>query len=189
MDLTSLARQLLIAMPQLDDPGFEQTITYMVEHDDEGAMGLTLNRPRPDVTLSRVFESMDINPRVTVDEACHPVVAGGPVEPATGFILHPPCERMWQSTVVLQPGLWLTTSRDVLEAIACGTGPAHSLIALGYAGWEAGQLEQELADNAWLAAPAEPSMVFDVPFTERWHAAARQLGVDLHLLSTQAGHS
>lgn len=176
-------------MPQLNDPGFGQTVTYMVEHDDEGAMGLTLNRPMPDITLARVLDSLQITPRVDLDESAHPVVAGGPVSTGTGFILHPPCERMWHSTLVLQPGLWLTTSRDVLEAIACGTGPTRSLIALGYAGWDAGQLEQELAENVWLSAPTRPEMVFDIPFADRWHAAAQQMGIDLRLLSTQAGHS
>jgi putative transcriptional regulator len=189
MDPSSLAHHLLIAMPQLDDPGFGQTVTYIIEHDDQGAMGLTLNRPLEHINLSRVLDSMKIPPRVPVPDDAHPVVAGGPVNTQTGFILHPPCEQMWHSTVVLQSGLWLTTSKDVLEAIACGQGPSHSLIALGYAGWEPGQLEQELVDNAWLTTPALPEMVFDVPFAERWHAAARLMGIDLDLISTQAGHS
>lgn len=186
---SGLAHHLLIAMPHLDDPGFDQTVTYVIEHSAEGAMGLTLNRPQA-LTIQRVFESMDIVPRVSVDPALHPVLSGGPVDPQTGFILHPPCQQMWQSTVVLAPGLWLTTSRDVLAAIACGQGPERSLIVLGYAGWDAGQLEQELAENVWLTVPAPTQdWVFEVPFPERWHAAAHLLGVDLRLLSATAGHA
>ncbi|MCH8542177.1 MAG: YqgE/AlgH family protein [Alcanivorax sp.] len=185
--MSSFAHQLLIAMPQMADPGFYRTVTYIVEHNDEGAMGLIINQPMG-ITLSHLFEDLAITPRVSVD-AAHPVVCGGPVQTDTGFVLHPATERAWNSSVMLQDGLCMTTSKDVLDAIALGAGPAHSLVALGYAGWDAGQLEAELADNAWLTTPATESLLFEVPFDQRWQAAARQLGIDVHLLSTQAGHA
>src|SRR5690606_13877390 len=119
----------------------------------------------------------------------HQVVAGGPVERDAGFILHPPVDTPYNSCVPLRDDLWLTTSRDILDAIACGEGPAQSVMALGYAGWAPGQLEQELAQNSWLTVPASAEISFDVPFAQRWQTAARALGVDINLLSGQAGHS
>lgn len=178
-------------MPQLADPGFQQTVTYIVEHNDEGAMGLIINRPL-DFPLTRLFDDLGITPRAHLREQMerdHPVVYGGPVQTDTGFVLHPATERAWDSSALLPDGLRMTTSRDVLEAIALGEGPPQALIALGYAGWDAGQLDAELADNAWLSTPMDVRLLFEVPFSERWHAAARQLGIDLHLLSTQTGHA
>lgn len=186
MENESLKNQLLIAMPQMLDPNFEQTLTYIVEHSDEGAMGITINRP-VDMRIEDILEDLEIELKVPLG-ASHQVVSGGPVQPEAGFILHPPTEKVWQSSVPLQDDLWLTTSRDVLEAIAAGEGPGHSLTALGYAGWDAGQLEQEMADNAWLCTPASLELIFRIPFSDRWQAAANQLGVDMHLISTQAGH-
>jgi putative transcriptional regulator len=187
MENDSLKNQLLIAMPQLLDPNFEHTLSYIVEHSEEGAMGLTLNRP-VDLEIDDILEDLEIELKVPLG-AEHQVVSGGPVQPEAGFILHPPTERVWQSSVPLQDGLWLTTSRDILEAIAAGEGPERSLTALGYAGWGAGQLEQEMADNAWLSTEATLEVIFRVPFSDRWQAAANQLGVDMALISTQAGHS
>lgn len=187
MNEQSLKNQLLIAMPQMLDPNFEHTLTYIVEHSEEGAMGITINRPM-DLEIDDILEDLDIEIRVALG-AEHQVVSGGPVQQEAGFILHPPTEQVWQSSIPLQDGLWLTTSRDVLEAIARGEGPDRSLTALGYAGWGEGQLEKEMADNAWLSTPASLELIFRVPFPERWHAAARQLGVDMSLISTQAGHS
>lgn len=186
MNDTSLARQLLVAMPQLADPGFQQTVTLIVEHNDEGAMGITLNRPST-LTLTEILQDLDIRMERPLS-GHHQVIQGGPVQQEAGFILHPPTEGGWDSTVDVLDGLSLTTSRDVLEAIARGEGPERSLIALGYAAWAPGQLEQELVDNAWLSTPASVELIFEVPFSERWQAAARQLGVDMSLISPHAGH-
>lgn len=187
MNSTSLARQLLVAMPQLADPGFEQSVTYIIDHSEEGAMGLTLNRPTS-LTLAEILQDIGISQDGPLSGR-HQVLSGGPVQQEAGFILHPPCAQEWDASEELEAGLWLTTSMDVLEAIARGEGPEQSLIILGYAGWDAGQLEQELADNAWLTTPASLELIFEVPFAQRWQAAARQLGVDMSLISTQAGRA
>ena len=184
---SSFERQLLIAMPQLADSGFEQAITYIIDHSAEGAMGLTLNKPIR-LTLGEILDDLGID-RAGPIGGRHRVLSGGPVQQEAGFILHPPTEREWDASGELQGGLWMTTSRDILDAIAVGDGPDQSLIVLGYAGWGPGQLEQEMADNAWLTSPASLELIFDVPFEQRWHAAARQLGVDISLISTQSGHA
>ena len=186
MNETSLAQQLLVAMPQLADPSFEHTVTYIIEHNAEGAMGITLNRPIS-LSLGEILHDLEIETTRPVSGR-HQVVCGGPVQPEAGFILHPPESHGWDSTIELLDGLCLTTSRDILEAIGRGEGPSSSLIALGYAAWGPGQLEQELADNAWLSTPASLELIFEVPFAQRWQAAARQLGVDMSLISTQSGH-
>lgn len=186
MNALTLKHQLLIAMPQMGDPNFEQTVTYVVEHSEEGAMGLTLNRPVT-ISLADILADMEINIEVP-PSASHRVVAGGPVQQEAGFVMHP-ASTQWQSSLPLGHGLALTTSRDILEALAIGEGPEQSLICLGYAGWGAGQLEQELADNAWLVAPASRALILDTPFEQCWHDAANSLGVDIHLLTQQPGHS
>lgn len=187
MEDTSLTNQLLIAMPQLDDPGFEQSVTYIIEHGDEGATGLTLNRPVT-LTLAEILQDIGVTQHGPLSGR-HQVLSGGPVQQEAGFILHPPTEQQWDASGELESGLWLTTSKDILEAIARGEGPEQSLIILGYAGWGAGQLEQEMADNAWLTTPASLELIFEVPFAQRWQAAARQLGVDMSLISTQVGRA
>lgn len=187
MNSDSLKDQFLIAMPQLEDPNFEHSLTYILEHNEHGAMGLTLNRPI-DLHYDEVMEDLGITPTAPVGPH-HQVVMGGPVQTEAGFILHPPLETPFTSSVALRPDLWLTTSRDVLEAIARGEGPRRSLMALGYAGWGPGQLEQEMAQNSWLSVPASAEIIFEVPFAQRWQTAARALGVDINLLSGQAGHS
>ena len=186
MDHNSFKHQLLVAMPQMADPNFEKTVTYLVEHGDDGAMGLTLNRP-VQVSLADILSDMDIAIEVPPSEH-HRVVAGGPVQQEAGFIIHS-ADSHWHSSVPLSDGLMLTTSRDILEAIAIGEGPTRSLICLGYAGWERGQLEQELADNAWLSTPASQELILHTPFEQCWQAAAARMGVDMSLIATQAGHS
>ncbi|MDX1802750.1 MAG: YqgE/AlgH family protein [Alcanivorax sp.] len=186
MDNSSLKHQLLVAMPHMADPNFEHSVTYIVEHSSEGAMGLTLNRP-VQVSLGDILSDMDIEIEVPPSER-HRVVAGGPVQQEAGFVLHG-ADTHWHSSVPLSDGLMLTTSRDVLEAIAVGEGPERSLICLGYAGWEPGQLEQELVDNAWLSSPASRKLVLETPFEQCWQAAAAALGVDMSLMTSQAGHS
>ncbi|MCH2556410.1 MAG: YqgE/AlgH family protein [Alcanivorax sp.] len=186
MDNASLKHQLLIAMPQMDDPNFEHTVTYVVEHGDEGAMGLTLNRP-VSLSLNDILVDMDIEVEVPPSEH-HQVVAGGPIQQDSGFVLHRSTPRQWDSSIQLADGLCLTTSRDIMEAIALGEGPEATLVCLGYAGWDRGQLEQELAENVWLSAASSPELVLDTPFNQRWQAAAAGLGVDISLIATQVGH-
>jgi putative transcriptional regulator len=186
---TWLRHQLLIAMPQLGDPNFAQTVTWLFEHNAEGAMGVVINRPI-DMDVDELLEQLDLGP-LRGDTSRHHVLAGGPVQANRGFVLHRSNDALprWNHGVVFGNGITLATSRDVLEAIAAGNGPSESLIALGYAGWGAGQLEREIAENAWLAAPCNPDLLFDVPFEDRWATAARSIGVDLALISQHTGHA
>lgn len=182
----SLKNQLLIAMPSLEDPNFARTVTYICEHGERGAMGIVLNRPT-ELCLTDILKHMDIDSdRQDADEQM--VYLGGPVEEERGFVLHNHTEP-WNSTLVVDAQISITTSRDILEAMATGSGPERTFVALGYAGWGAGQLEHELKENAWLSGPAEQSILFDLPAEERWEAAARLLGVDVNLLSSEAGHA
>ncbi|HEX6929016.1 MAG TPA: YqgE/AlgH family protein [Gammaproteobacteria bacterium] len=182
----SLANQFLIAMPALDDPNFIRSVTYICEHNAQGAMGIVINRPI-DMELGEVLRQLDITTgSSTVDH--QPVFIGGPVLPDRGFILHrPPGD--WESSLQVTPRIAVTTSRDILNGIAHGYGPRDSLFALGYAGWTAGQLEAEIADNAWLSAPADEHVLFELPVEARWRAAAEIIGVDPALLSGESGHA
>ena len=183
---SNLTNHFLIAMPALNDPNFFHTVTYICEHSDKGAMGIVINRPL-EMQLSDIFEHMSIT-QTSDAHAAQPVYNGGPVEEDRGFVLHE-FSTNWDSTLKITDSLAITTSRDILEAIAEDRGPSQSLIALGYAGWGDGQLEQEMADNAWLSCPADPEILFDLPAEQRWEAAARIIGVDLNLLSSTAGHA
>ena len=181
-----LKHHFLIAMPHMADPNFAQTVTYLVEHNEQGAMGLVINRPNG-LNLADVLEQL--RPGRPVAEHCQhlQIMTGGPVHTERGFVLHPPGWH-YQATVELDE-LALTTSQDVLLAIADGYGPERFLIALGYAGWEAGQLEAELLDNAWLTCPADPAVLFDVAVEQRLACATARLGIDLGRLSSQVGHA
>lgn len=181
-----LTNHFLIAMPQLADPNFFHTVTYICEHNSEGALGIVINRPL-EMNLGEILTHMGIS-AADAKAADMPVYLGGPVQQERGFVIHQPLGD-WEASLKITDSIAITTSRDVLTAIANGAGPAHALIALGYAGWGAGQLEQELADNAWLSGPADTRILFDLPDHERWHAAAAMLGVDLNLLSGDAGHA
>ena len=181
-----LADHFLIAMPSLADPNFARGVTLLCQHDQEGAMGLTINR-RSSFVLGEVLRQMGIETRLP-EVAGLPVLLGGPVQPDHGFVLHDD-PRDWGSTLRFGLGLAITTSRDVLEAMALGEGPARAIVALGFAGWGAGQLEAELADNAWLTGPVDPAVVFDLPLEARWRAAADSIGVDLARLSDAVGHA
>lgn len=183
---TSLTNHFLIAMPGLRDPNFSRTVTYICEHTDHGAMGIVINRPM-DIRLGEVLSQLDIetdDPRVR--DAT--VYLGGPVQPDRGFVLHTSGEP-FDSTLPITPDISVTTSRDVLEAIAAGRGPQQCLVALGYAGWAGGQLEEEMSANSWLSGPADDGIIFRLPDDARWLAAAQLLGVDLNLLSGEAGHA
>ncbi len=185
-EFTSLRHQFLIAMPTLADPNFFQTVTYITEHNASGALGLVINRPL-NLTLSQLLEHLEIHsdpPGV----AAIPVYHGGPVQPEQGFVLHCPVGH-WSATLRVTDDIGITTSRDILQAVACGEGPQHLLVALGYAGWGPGQLEQEIADNAWLSSPFDFNIVFATPSDQRWQAAAALLGIDLNLLSSHVGHA
>ncbi len=186
MSATSLANHLLIAMPALADPNFHRAVALVCQHDEQGAMGLVINRVA-DYTLGELLAQMDIVSR-DLALAETGVIAGGPVQPERGFVLHDD-PRSWNSTLRLAPGLAITTSRDILDAMARGDGPAHALVALGYAGWGAGQLEAELAQNSWLTVPADDAILFRTPLADRWQAATRGLGIDPGHLSDYAGHA
>ncbi|GAB4295360.1 MAG: YqgE/AlgH family protein [Thiohalomonadaceae bacterium] len=186
IETASLRNHFLIAMPQLADPHFSHTVTYICEHNAEGALGIVINRPL-DLTLGEVLQHMQIKPGERVDTAT-PIFSGGPVQTERGFVLHRPVGA-WTSTLPVTGDIALTTSRDIMSAIGHGEGPQQFLLALGYAGWAAGQLEQEITQNAWLSGPADPAILFDLPVEERWGAAAALIGVDLTLLSSEAGHA
>lgn len=183
---TYLNNQFLIAMPGLADPHFFHTVTYLCQHNQDGALGIVINRPTG-MKLGEIFQQMGIKTELeTVLNT--PVFAGGPVQQERGFVIHSPCEQQWDSSIIISDNITLTSSRDVLEAIADGKGPSHFLIALGYAGWGSGQLEKEIIDNAWLNTPCGESIIYHTPINLRWNAAAEQLGIDINRLTTTAGH-
>ncbi|WP_374088736.1 YqgE/AlgH family protein [Methylomicrobium lacus] len=184
-EATYLNNQFIIAMPNLADPNFFHTVTYMCQHNREGALGIVINRSTG-MQLGEIFKQMDI--RVTSDTATNaPIYAGGPVQQDRGFVVHTTCGQ-WDATMPVSDTISLTTSRDVIEAIAVGEGPERYLVALGYAGWGEGQLEKEIRDNAWLNSPFGTQVLFDLPIDMRWAAAAGQIGVDINQLTMPAGH-
>lgn len=181
-----LANHFLIALPSMEDPNFSRGVTLVCQHTAEGAMGLLVNR-LSDYILGDVLEQMNIRTRIE-HLATAPVLLGGPLQPERGFVLHTPGPS-WDSTYAVSDVLSLTTSRDVLEAMAEGKGPAQGVVALGYAGWGENQLEGELQDNAWLTVEADSSILFSTPIEDRWMSAARLMGVDMTLLTAYAGHA
>jgi len=182
-----LDNQLLVAMPGMLDPGFARSVTLMCQHTSEGAIGITINR-ESSFTLGEIFDQLKVE---CEDEAlrAQPVLEGGPVSPERGFVLHSP-GRGFESSMNLAGGsIAVTTSRDVLAAIAAGEGPDQFLVALGYAGWTDGQLEAELRENAWLSVPTDQTIVFDAPLAERWNRAVGNLGVDISHLHDHGGRA
>ena len=173
-------------MPNMADPYFAKTLTYVCEHNEQGALGVVVNRPI-DLTLSALFERINVSLE-SQEVGRAPVYFGGPVQTDRGFVLHPK-GLSFQATVDLEDDLSLSTTQDILFAIADGVGPEKSLIALGYAGWEAGQLEAELAQNAWLTCPFDADILFNTSSELRLEAAAKHLGINLSLLTSQAGHA
>lgn len=186
MKATNLTNNFIIAMPSLVDDNFNHTVTYICEHNENGSFGIVINRIT-DVTLDEVIHQMDIETSEPIAREMH-IYHGGPVQQERGFVLHRPLGT-WSSSLQINDHLALTTSRDILEAIAHDEGPEQSIIALGYAGWSPGQLEQELANNTWLNCPADEQIIFDIPAEKRWQSAADILGIDLQLLSNDAGHA
>ena len=183
---TPLANQLLIALPALADPNFARGVALICQHDADGAMGVLVNRPS-EYTLGDVLQQMGIEGG---DETLRAqvVLAGGPVHPERGFVVHDG-GGAWDSTLPIAGDLYVTTSRDILEAMARGTGPAHALVALGCAGWGAGQLEQELIEDSWLTAPVDAQLLFAMPLDARWRAAAGLIGVDMARMADYSGHA
>jgi putative transcriptional regulator len=182
----SLTNQLLVAMPGMDDPQFAQTVTLICEHGEKGALGIVLNKPLG-MRLSEVLTQMKL-PAQSESIAAKIVLSGGPVHQDRGFVLHRPGGN-WESTHKISESIQVTTSRDVLAAMARGEGPENAFIALGYAQWDAGQLERELKENAWLTLPVSEDVLFDLPYEERWTAAWRSLGVDVAAVAPGAGHA
>jgi putative transcriptional regulator len=181
-----LTHHFLIAMPNMVDPYFAKSLTYICEHNDQGALGVVINRPI-DLSLQALFERIDLRlePRELHDI---PVYFGGPVQTDRGFVLHQPIGE-WHSTLNVRDSLGLTTSKDILEAVSEGRGPAKMLVTLGYSGWAAGQLEHELGQNAWLTVEAGEQIIFDLPAEEKLPAAMELLGVDFASLSEDTGHA
>lgn len=185
-DNNNLTNHFLIAMPSLQDPNFSRSVSYICEHSDQGAMGIIVNRPA-ELVLGEILEQLSID-AASQDIYRQPVYLGGPVQSERGFVLHND-NSVWDSTLAVTEQISVTTSKDILEAIANDEGPDKSLMALGYAGWEGGQLERELSENSWLSGPAESAIIFSMPSEQRLSAAAKQLGVDLNLISLEAGHA
>ena len=180
-------------MPNLGDPNFYHTVTYICEHNEDGAMGIVINRPAA-LTLNELLPQMGMSPAPRYMDSV--VLEGGPVEPEHGFLIHTP-RGEWQSSMAITDEITLTTSRDILESLTTAdtdsnsgsTCPDKFIVALGYAGWGAGQLEQEILENSWLTVPATKEILFNLPYDERWQAAATIIGVDINQLSSQTGHA
>jgi putative transcriptional regulator len=182
----SLTNQLLIAMPGMADPNFSSTVTLICEHSDEGALGIVINRPLQ-LQLGGLLEQLEVT-ETDPTIASNPVLLGGPVGPEKGFVLHG-SNYSFENSLQVSSDIHLTFSRDVLDSIAAGTGPDKSLVVLGYAGWQPGQLEDEMLANSWINVPATPDIVFDMPFADRWSAAAETLGIDISRIAPDAGHA
>ena len=189
-DRMNLTNQFLIAMPGMGDDAFSGAVVYLCEHTENGALGLVINKPI-NILLSTLFQKVELS----LDSAAladQPVFYGGPVQTERGFVLH---ERLgddkspYSSTLSIPGGLEMTTSKDVLEALSAGTGPKRLLVTLGYSGWGAGQLEEELGRNGWLTVEAVPEIIFDTPIAQRYDRAVSLLGFDPRMLSAEAGHA
>jgi putative transcriptional regulator len=186
MQKMNLTHHFLIAMPNMADPHFSRTLTYICEHNDQGALGLVVNRPI-EMNLQTLLEQVSI-PLGGEAFKTVPIHFGGPVQVDRGFVLHTPVGQ-WQSTLAVSSEIGLTTSKDILQAVARGEGPGKLFVTLGYAGWAPGQLEHELAQNAWLTVQATTEVIFDLPVEKRLPAAMGLLGIDFASLSEQAGHA
>lgn len=191
----NLTHHFLIAMPGVEDEPFNRSVVYLCEHSERGALGLVINKPS-DINLKALFEKVDL--RLTRPElGAEPVFHGGPVQTERGFVLHEPVfanpddqrEAVYASTMTIPGGLEMTTSKDVLEALATGAGPRKVLVSLGYSAWGEGQLESELAENSWLTVGADPAVIFDTPIEQRYDRALSLLGLEAWKLSPHAGHA
>jgi putative transcriptional regulator len=184
MENVNLTNHFLIAMPNMADPNFSGSLTYICDHSEQGALGVVINRPT-DLQLSALFDQIGLSLPGDMEQT---VYFGGPVQTERGFVLHTP-KGPYNSTLAVNNKVNLTTSKDVLEAVSHGEGPSKFMVSLGYAGWSAGQLENEMAQNAWLSVAADPDVIFDLPPEERLPAAMKLLGIDFSNLSDEAGHA
>lgn len=184
--MSSLEGQLLIAMPGMEDPNFAETVAFICKHDDEGAIGIVVNRPS-DMSLGEVCSQLKFELNLG-EGASQPVMNGGPVQPDRGFVLHQ-SDTEFDSTVDPAAPVKVTVSQDILKSIAKGDGPSPTLVALGYAGWSKGQLESEIAGNAWLHVETAPAILFDTPIEDRWKKAAELIGIDIRQVTSYAGHA
>jgi putative transcriptional regulator len=185
-DADYLTNQLLIAMPAMGDANFAQTVALVCDHSARGALGLILNKPL-EMRMSEIFEQLEIElPSGPLSE--RQVLRGGPMQTDRGFVVHRAGGK-WDSTLEVSDTIHVTTSRDILAAMARGEGPQEAVVALGYAGWDEGQLEDEIRANAWLSAPVDCGIIFDLPFESRWQAAGRLLGVELSRISAISGNA
>jgi len=183
---TSLANHLLIAMPSCTDPNFSKSVIYVCEHHVQGTVGLIINHPMQ-YPLGLVFDQLQIEP-IRVETNRLPLLYGGPLQPERGFVIHRPMGS-WKSSLVLQDGVTVTTSNDIIRAMAKDVGPKDVLVTLGYVGWRENQLNQEILDNIWLVCPCKQELLYDVPFEERWEYAGLTIGVKMDQLSSSAGHA
>ncbi|MCU5774562.1 YqgE/AlgH family protein [Erwiniaceae bacterium BAC15a-03b] len=186
----NLQHHFLIAMPGLQDPLFKRSVVYICEHNDEGAMGLIVNKPMDNLTVDGILKKLKISPTLRDPEISldKPVFSGGPLAEDRGFILHS-AQRTFSSSIRVSDNTVITTSRDVLESIGTPEQPEQVLVALGYCAWEKDQLEDELLENAWLTTPANSNILFHTPIAERWREAAKSIGVDIHNITSEAGHA
>lgn len=185
-----LTNQFLIAMPGMVDETFAGSVVYLCEHNEKGALGLVINKPIS-LTLGNLFEKVELE-LSDEDMAARPVFFGGPVQTERGFVLHEPLDEQgnhYNATLAVPGGLEMTTSRDVLEALSSGAGPKRVLVTLGYSGWAAGQLEEEIGRNGWITVDAKPEIIFDTPIELRYEKALSLLGIDPRMLSQEAGHA
>lgn len=185
--MDSFEHHLLVAMPNMDDPYFARSLTYICEHNDKGAMGLVINQP-VGMSLKELIEQADKDAIVLQEKAETIVLAGGPVSQDRGFILHT-SQPGWSSSLQLTPEIMITTSKDILSVLGNENAPEKSLVTLGYAGWTAGQLEEEVQQNSWLIVEADNDILFDVPIHKKWEEAVRKLGIDVWQLGPDAGHA
>ncbi|MBU2959461.1 YqgE/AlgH family protein [Citreicella sp. C3M06] len=189
MDITSdasdLTGKMLIAMPAMGDSRFDHAVIYVCAHSDEGAMGLIVNKPSEDVTMAALLEQLSMEPAPGLE--LRQVHFGGPVEMGRGFVLHSPDYKSGLTTLEVDDSFYMTGTLDVLEGIAKEDGPRHWMAMLGYAGWGPGQLESELAQNAWLVCDASPELVFGTADPSKWEAALNSMGIPAHLLSAEGG--
>ncbi|AKC60415.1 YqgE/AlgH family protein [Blochmannia endosymbiont of Camponotus (Colobopsis) obliquus] len=186
----NLQNHFLIAMPSLQDPLFKHAVIYICEHNNDGAMGIIINKPVEKFTIENILNNLKIkptnrDPSIKLDK---PIFSGGPLADDRGFILHTPCKG-FGSSIDISPHMMITTSKDVLETLGTTAQPENVLIALGYSGWIQGQLEQELLQNTWLTVPANKEILFNTPIAARWIEAAKILGVNIHNITNQPGHA
>ena len=186
----NLQHHFLIAMPGLQDPLFKRSVVYICEYNDDGAMGIIINKPLENLKVEGVLDKLKIKPEgrdlaIRLDK---PVFVGGPLAEDRGFILHTPPDN-FSSSIRISDNTIITTSRDVLETLGTNNQPSEVIVALGYSSWEKGQLEEEILDNAWLTAPADLNILFKVPIADRWREAAKLIGIDIQTMPVDAGHA